>query len=203
MIDDYEPWLISSVPEKGEVAIDVGANRGLWTRWLARRFEWVHAIEPNPEILPQLREGLPVNVTLHEIAAWDEERLLSFKQYACPDHLSAYFKDEGIATGPVLGIVEISAVPLDSFSILGKVDFIKCDTEGGEFRCILGAENLIARNRPVLLIEIHAAENFKRLSALLSDWCYAYRVIEHPLAPLDSPYRTEHFWIACQPQALG
>jgi FkbM family methyltransferase len=200
MADDYESWLVSSIPEKGEVAIDVGANRGLWTRWLARRFRQVYAIEPNPEILPQLREGLPANVTLHEVAAWDEEKRLSFNRYVETGHLSAYFKDEGIGTGPVLGIIEISAAPLDSLSIPGKVDFIKCDTEGAEFHCILGAQSLIAKNRPVLLIEIHAAQNFKRLRALLPDWHYAYRVIEHPLLAPDSPLRAELFWLSARPE---
>ena len=199
-MNDYEPWLIPFVPAKGEVAIDVGANKGIWSRWLAGRFARVYAIEPNPEVLPELRTNLPSNVTVHEVAAWDEARILTFKRYACPDHLSAY--NEGTLlgqlgmVGPVLGEIELNALPLDSLPIVGKVDFIKCDTEGGEFQCLLGAESLIAENRPALLIEVHAAENGRRVSALLSEWGYHYQEIEHPLLPPDSPYRPEHFWIA-------
>jgi FkbM family methyltransferase len=206
MITDYELWLASAVPEKGEVAIDVGANRGVWTRELARRFIRVHAIEPNPEVLPLLKADLPVNVIVHEIAAWNVEGLLHFKRYASPDHLSAY--NEGALlgqigmVGPVLGEIELTAIPLDVLPIQGKVDFIKIDTEGAEVQIITGAAQLIRKNRPKLLVEIHAAENFKRLSVLLSDWHYIYRVIEHPLLAPDSPYRTELFWVHATP-SLG
>lgn len=199
---EYEPWLIALAPAKGAVCIDVGANVGSWTRWLAQRFEHVHAVEPNPACLPLLRKDLPSNVTVHAVAAWDEERILTFKRYACADHFSAY--NEGTllgqlgVVGPVLENIELAAVPLDALSISGKVDFIKCDTEGGEFQCLLGAERLISENRPVLLIEIHAAENGRRVSALLSEWGYRYREIEHPLHGPNSPYRPEHFWIFTQ-----
>ena|ERR1700741_4706072 len=199
---DYEPWLIPYVPEKGEVAIDVGANKGVWTRYLAGRFRVVHAIEPNPEVLPDLRADLPANVTVHAVAAWQEETVLSFKRYASPDHLSAF--NEGTllgqigTVGPVLGTVELPAVRLDFLPIPGRIDFIKCDTEGGEYQCIRGAENLIRENRPFLLIEIHSSENFKRLSRYLAGLGYLYRVIEHPLLSPDSPYRPEHFWLVAQ-----
>jgi FkbM family methyltransferase len=159
----------------------------------------VHAVEPNPEILPDLRVELPPNVTVHAVAAWEEETVLSFKRYASPDHLSAF--NEGtllgqIGTiGPVLGHIQLAAARLDSLAISGKIDFIKCDTEGGEYQCMRGAERLIRENRPLLLIEIHSSENFKRLEGLLVKWGYFYRLIEHPLLAADSPYRPEHFWL--------
>jgi FkbM family methyltransferase len=197
---DYEPWLTSFVPEKGEVAIDIGANKGIWTRYLAGRFRVVHAIEPNPEVLPELRAELPANVIVYAVAAWEEETVLNFKRYASPEHLSAF--NEGTllgqmgAVGPVLGYIELPAARLDSLPLSGKIDFIKCDTEGGEYQCMRGAEKLIRENRPLLLIEIHSSENFKHLKEFFIEMDYVYLVIEHPLIPEDSPYRAEHFWLA-------
>jgi len=45
--------------------IKVDTNRGLWTRWLAARYEHVYAIEPNQDVLTSLKTDLPANVTEH------------------------------------------------------------------------------------------------------------------------------------------
>ena len=42
---------------------------------------------------------------------------------------------------------------------LGKVEFIKIDIEGGELNALLGAEQTIAANRPVILCEIDGRED--------------------------------------------
>ena len=186
------------------MAIDVGANLGIWTRELAKRFVHVHAVEPNPEVLPHLKKNVPGNVTVHEKAAWDKTELLLFKRYASPDHLSAY--NEGALlgqlgmVGPVLGEIALHAAPLDSLPIEGRVDFIKIDTEGAEVQVVAGAARLIRDNGPTILVEIHAAENFKRLSTLLAELDYDYQVIEHPLLPETSEYRAEHFWVLAFPK---
>lgn len=199
---NYEPWLQFAVPDKGRGCIDVGANRGTWTRYLAGRFEHVHAIEPNPEVLPELRNDLPANVTVYPVAAWDEERPLSFNRYVCPDHLSAFNAGTLLGqigvVGEILQTIVLPAVRLDSLQIPGKIDFIKIDTEGAETQCIRGAQNLIRENGPILLIEIHSANNFKALSTLLPQWDYSFQIVEHPLFPNDPIYRSEHFWLFCE-----
>ena len=43
-----EAWLEQYLPTYGGVAVDVGAEPGGWARDLARRFETVYAVEPNP-----------------------------------------------------------------------------------------------------------------------------------------------------------
>jgi FkbM family methyltransferase len=199
---NYEPWLHFAVPEKRAGCIDVGANRGTWTRWLATRFEHVHAIEPNPEVLPELRQDLPANVTVYPVAAWDREEPLTFNRYVCPDHLSAFNSGTLLGqigvVGEILQTITLPAVRLDSLGISGQIDFFKCDTEGAEFQCISGAQNLIREYSPVLLIEIHSAANFSRLNALLPGWNYSVDIVPHPLFPDDPIYRSEHFWIVCR-----
>jgi FkbM family methyltransferase len=192
-----EAWLLPFVPEYGEIAIDVGANRGMWTRWLAERYMHVYAIEPNKVVLPVLKQDLPLNVTVYEIAVSSEAGMFPFNVYECPDHLSSYFKEEGIATGPVIDRIELAAVPLDDLSFSGKIDFIKIDTEGAEVHCVLGAEKLILANEPELMIEIHSADNYKQLNEILCEWDYSCHKIDHPLLAPDSPLLAEHFWLAC------
>ena len=86
-----EYWLELWVPRGGRVFADVGANVGTWTRWLAPRFQHVHAIEPNPDALPILRANLPPNATVHDIGAWHCETILTFTRFAHSKHMSRGF----------------------------------------------------------------------------------------------------------------
>jgi FkbM family methyltransferase len=196
---EYEAWLLPYIPHRGEVAIDVGAHEGIWTRELAKRFKWVHAIEPNPLVFDALMKDLPTNVVVRQVAAWDREKLLRFNRYADPGHLSAYFEDEGIATGPPEERIELMSVALDSLDISGHIAFIKCDTEGAEVHVIRGAETVIRNNRPMLLIEIHSSENFETLWPILVKWQFRIQKIDHPDYTEGNPLANEHFWLFVSP----
>jgi FkbM family methyltransferase len=194
-----EYWLEPWVPQKGRVFVDVGANVGTWTRWLAPRFARVHAIEPNPEALPELRAHLPANAIVHEVAAWHCETILTFSRFAEPEHLSSFFQEEGINTGPKRGTIELPCCRIDSLGIGGPVDFMKCDTEGAEIECLLGAEGLIQRDRPGLLVEVHSSRNFLALARLLANWEYLFTIVRHPDYQPFSHFWYEHCWFSCQP----
>jgi FkbM family methyltransferase len=194
-----EYWLESWMPQSGRVFVDVGANIGTWTRWLAPRFEHIHAIEPNPDALPALRANLPSNVTVHEFAAWNRETILTFTQFADSAHLSSFFKEEGINTGRKVGTIQLGCRAIDSLKINEPVDFLKCDTEGAEIECLLGAEQLIFRDKPWLLVENHSAGNFIALVRLLANWDYLFTIIRHPDYEPYSRFWFEHCWFSCQP----
>jgi FkbM family methyltransferase len=193
-----EQWLEPWVPQSGRVFIDVGANVGIWTRWLAPTFDHVFAIEPNPQVVDELKRGLPGNVTVLNVAAWSHATSVTFSQFAASVHLSAYFKDEGIHTGTPTGEIELPCFPIDELSIDGPIDFIKCDTEGAEVRCLQGAEGTIRRHRPWLLIEIHSIENFADVSRLLAEWGYVFSIIRDPNYEPFSGLWYAHCWLSCQ-----
>jgi FkbM family methyltransferase len=193
-----EPWLEPWIPHGGRVFVDVGANVGAWTRWMADKFETIHAIEPNIDAIPELKKHLPKNVVVHEVGAWNVDDTLAFTEFEQSVHLSAYFKDEGIHTGPAKGLRTVRCLPIDSMGIAGPVDFIKCDTEGAEYESLLGAEATIMRDRPWLLIEIHSTDNFKRVTNLMESWNYLYTVIRDPLKEPFLPLWYAHCWLSCQ-----
>lgn len=196
-----EYWLDQWAPRQGRVFVDVGANIGMWARHLAPRFAHIHAIEPNPDALAELRAGLPDNVTVHPVGAWHGEATVWFTRFADTAHLSSFFASEGINTGPPAGRVALRCRPIDALGIGGPVDFLKCDTEGAELECLLGAEQLIRRDRPWLLIEVHAERNFLALARLLAGWEYLFTVVRHPDYPPFSRLWFAHCWLACQPAA--
>jgi FkbM family methyltransferase len=194
-----EWWLEGWFPQDGRIAVDIGANAGLWTRRLAATFGHVHAIEPNPRALAELRSNLPENATVHPVAAWDRDTQLEFALFASSEHMSSHFRGEGINTGAQTGTVTLPACRIDALGIAGPVDFVKCDTEGAELECLHGAEQMIRRDRPCLLIEAHTARNCIALARLLADWDYLLSVVRHPDYARYSPLWHAHCWFACQP----
>lgn len=194
-----EWWLAGWVPHSGRVFVDVGANVGTWSRWLASGFERGHAIEPDPDALVGLRAGLPDSVVVHPIAAWHRPGTLTFSRYAESVHTSAYFTDEGINTGPRRQKLELPCARLDDLVLDGPVDFLKCDVEGAEVEVIRGAAGLIDRDRPWLLIEVHAVPLFQQLARILADADYVFTVVRHPEYEPFSPLWYAHCWLSCQP----
>lgn len=193
-----EQWLEPWAPKRGRVFLDIGANVGAWTRWLAGSYDRVHAFEPHPDAVRQLQRGLPSNVTVHPKGAWSHSAVVEFSQFENSVHLSAYFQEEGIHTGPRIGRTEIECVAIDDLQIEGPIDFIKCDTEGAEREVLAGAKQTILANRPWLLIEIHSVDNFTAVTTLLGEWNYLFSVIRDPYYEPFSELWYAHCWLSCQ-----
>jgi len=83
---------------------------------------------------------------------------------------AAFFDRDGqmrfeLSTGQVVidkgdaSITTITCERLDSYTTrlsFPKIDFIKMDIEGGEMNCLIGMEEVIARDKPKLMIEVHS-----------------------------------------------
>jgi hypothetical protein len=58
----------------------------------------------------------------------------------------------------------VEAVTLDEYvqtKGIAKVDFLKIDVEGAEASVLEGATNVLNRDKPILLIEMHELDRFK------------------------------------------
>ena len=131
---------------KKRTAIDVGAAEGMVTRWLAERFDVVHAFEPLPESFALLdqkdwTERVAGNVICHNLAVGDRSERRAMDGIG---H-SAHITDQPSGTS-------VHMVTLDSCDIL-NVDLIKIDVEGFETRVILGARKLISDFKPLIMFE--------------------------------------------------
>jgi FkbM family methyltransferase len=132
------------------VAIDVGANVGLWSKNMAEDFETLHGFEPVPKYIECWRENMIDfnSAELHEVALGRSADIVSLTNVtpdSFGDTLIAPKSDKNIAT-------DIEMRTLDSFD-LKNVDFIKIDCEGYEVNVLLGGETTIRRDMPVIIVE--------------------------------------------------
>ena len=169
--------------KKFDLALDIGANVGLWSKDLCDRFRHVIAFEP----VELFRECLLRNVTknnfeVQPIALGDENTMVNMiitEQNMGHTHVDPASFGQG--TVPVRR--------LDDLNITG-IDYIKIDCEGFEYKIIQGAEQTIRDSRPIVVVEQkphgtysdnqHAAIDLlrqfgmKRLDQVKDDWIMGY-----------------------------
>jgi len=70
------------------------------------------------------------------------------------------------------GRILIDMVPIDVMFATQRVSMIKMDIEGGEFDALIGAQQVIQRDRPILAICVyHCQEDIWRLPLLIRKFC--------------------------------
>ncbi|HEX4507351.1 MAG TPA: FkbM family methyltransferase [Alphaproteobacteria bacterium] len=158
---DAEYWLIPLFCRPDGIAVDVGANMGIYAFAMQRRARQVIAFEPNTDLWPFLRRFLSARVRLEDAALSDSAGQAEFRVVAdntgvatieTSNPLSMIHRRETIAVRPV------ATRTLDSFG-LTDVSFIKIDVEGHEEAVLAGGRGTIAANRPVVLVEAEDRHN--------------------------------------------
>lgn len=162
----YEPQirtLLHKLVEPGAIFLDVGANIGvhvLPASLYAGLGGRVIAFEPQPEILEKLKANVALNglgnVEIEEYALSDspgEMELFSFGERGANEGISSLYREH---SGNLTRKFLVKVARLDEVVAqkkLPRIDFIKIDTEGNDFRVILGGERSISTFRPYVLFE--------------------------------------------------
>lgn len=135
---------------KRSVALDIGGHVGLWARVLAHHFQRVVSLEPLPALHPHFRFNTAdcENVKLIECAAGDTDGEIDIVTVA-DNSGNGYVAPKGV-TGPT--VFKAPVVRIDSLNI-HDVGFIKIDVEGWELPVIMGAQRVIRRDWPVIVVE--------------------------------------------------
>jgi FkbM family methyltransferase len=154
--------LIRHLVEPGTTALDVGASIGLYAAEMARYAARVIAFEANPQVATFTRRVAPPNIEVVNVA-------LSSTPGRATLRIPLNAKGRGISelatidAGNVLHAgaitsVEVKMKRLDDLSVR-NCSFIKIDVEGHEEAVLDGAADLIAAQRPVLMIELDETLN--------------------------------------------
>jgi FkbM family methyltransferase len=141
--------------DPAKTALDIGANRGIVSYYMSKRFAKVHSFEPNAELGAFLQKVLPANCILHPCALSSEageNQLSNPIEGGVPIHGRGRILEAPDASGP-FAVQKIRLETLDSQG-LADIGFIKIDVEGHEEKVIRGGIGTLRKNRPVLIVEI-------------------------------------------------
>jgi FkbM family methyltransferase len=181
-----EPELavLATLVRRGGTAVDIGANQGVYAYALADLADRVVAFEPNPDYAAFARRMLRGRAEVHALA---------LSNRAGRGSLHVPLSDQGMVlhlAGSLKGThsqfrdsksYEVVVRTLDDFN-LANTRFIKADVEGSEREVLDGAQATIARDRPVILLELLSgthADPGAYTAAICESFGYDAFIVQH------------------------
>lgn len=147
---------------RGDIAIDIGANLGYYTRPMADIVGaegQVYAVEPVPVIFSVLERNVRGrgNVSLMNYALGEEDTTIEMANDSVAEAgyfgTGRNFVSEGKLSMQAIRFSAQMRRGSELFGALERVDFIKCDIEGYERVVIPQLRPIIERHHPTVLIE--------------------------------------------------
>jgi FkbM family methyltransferase len=150
---------------ENRIALDIGANHGIYSKLLATKFGKVYAFEPHPDNVARIKSNVTetnVHVEQKVVGTSDGEIDL----FVCSANDGGHTIMEGLAKLKKWGhslnnTIQVESVTLDTFCNGLDVSFIKCDIEGGEYEIFYQGEETLKRTSPTIILETHQVFDFK------------------------------------------
>jgi len=176
--NNYEAELkiVKKFISPGTDTIDVGVYRGVYSYEMSKYSKIVHAFEPNPIIFKDIEKNLKKiikNIKLYNIALSHKEGFVSLKVPIRNKNYNKKNYEEYFQMGRasihdynIMSEIEsfnVQTKKLDNLNFENKISFIKIDVEGHEMEVIKGSENIIKKNKPILLVEIEEQHTQKKV----------------------------------------
>jgi FkbM family methyltransferase len=170
----FETALFAQIVQPGMVVLEIGANIGAHTVFLAQTVGsqgMVVAFEPQRIIFQLLCANIALNslfnVRTYHAAAGREAGFLMVPplDYTAEDNFG------GVALSQRAEGESVAVIPLDSLN-LPAVHVLKIDVEGMEAEVLAGARQLLAHHRPILYLENDRRDKSAALINLLDELGY-------------------------------
>lgn len=189
-------WLFKDLALNATCFLDVGANIGLYSV-LAAKYNaqlQIHAFEPGKGAVHFLRRNIAQNslqqqVSIHELAMSNQDTQLEFHEAGHPKFPWLQHNLNGSSSlqaehGRIKETAyQVAVCRLGSFlqqQALSHFDLLKLDTEHTEQLIIADSQDILAANRPLIMIEIYP-EIANEIQHLLSKWtAYHFLRLERP-----------------------
>ena len=187
---DQEITLLNKVINKDLDSVDVGVYRGVYSYQMSKLSSHVHSFEPNPLIYPYLEKNLKKiikNMTLYNVALSDKSEIVDLKvpnrfEILNKNNHEERFKlglatihNENLLENNKYSLFKVRAEKLDNLIKNVNIGFIKIDVEGHEKNVLLGAEKIIKKCKPNLLVEIeerHTNDKVENIVNFINDLGY-------------------------------
>lgn len=176
--------------ESGEILLDIGSAEGLFPLTVVDKCKHIYMIEPSATFYKTLKKTFfdyQEKVTIFNSAIGNENGLIFFNE----DSLQGYVSDvENIKTKS-LNISKIDSLLKDV-----KITYLKADIEGFEEEMLIGAEQIIKKNKPKIAITTYHPQNnpediIKIITGFVPEYQYYVKGIYE-----ESPKPVMiHFWI--------
>ncbi len=200
ILNDWIATHLKDLVKPTSTVLDIGANAGLLTLPFAK----VHvpqgkviAFEPDDEVLKQLRINVALNnltnVIIEPIALQDDSSITEINFNIREARDGDGLLNKGISTIQSIGLhskgtSSVKASTVDNYvkdNKVKKIDFIKIDVEGAEYRVLKGALETIKREQPVIhyefsivLDKLAESNNSSQTFNMLADLGYAQYLIK-------------------------
>lgn len=149
---------MGSLIKPGSVVFDIGANVGNHSLYFASLGAAVHSFEPNPEVARSIEEKIQLNATknifLHHIGLSDKNEELNFYAPTGDNKGIGSFEENFVDTNKDIGKIHVETG--DTFVLknnVSRVDFIKIDAEGSEYKILAGLKDTLMKFKPRIVIE--------------------------------------------------
>ena len=166
-----EVALVPLLGRRNGIAVDAGANKGVYLYHLCRNYRRVIGFEPLPVLARYLQDAAPSNAVVHAMALSNAEGAATLrlpKGYNELGSLEAHTAETWTTTADV-ETHTVSLRTLDSFD-LADVSLIKIDVEGHELAVLEGAKQTLQKWRPAVLVEVeerHSSGSVARVQSHL------------------------------------
>ncbi len=157
-VDKYDfqtTELIRKHLKKDSNCIDIGANMGhILMEIVAAAPKGKHyAFEPIPDLYNSLKKKFSKNTTVYNVALSSKKGSTTFNYYPGRPAVSGFLeRNSQIGQEPTLLSVQMEMLD-DLVPENLPIDLVKMDVEGAEYQVLLGAKNLLQKNKPLVLFE--------------------------------------------------
>lgn len=167
----FQDWIATKlgnfIPSNG-IVMDIGANAGFLTLLFAKKHVSqgkVYAFEPDEENFEQLMDNIKLNslknILPFKIAIQDDPKKKQIKFYKRRAIDGDKLCNRGLSTLEKMSIHNISEYFVKCSTIdkimekekISKLDFIKIDVEGAEYKVLRGGLHSIEQYHPIILYE--------------------------------------------------
>ena len=184
---------------KDNICIDIGANIGAISVFLSKKCKKLYCIEPQHNIFLALCGNLFINECYNtvplEFAAYSKNSTFSI---ASKEKLDDWVGDIDKGYENVKSFGSVSVEENNLGNIIGKklddivtdkIDFIKCDAEGGDLDALIGCERIIKEHSPKIIFEFHLQCTKKCYNRTWNDYEDFFNNIKYKLEKIsDSNY---------------
>jgi FkbM family methyltransferase len=195
--EGYEPWALPhflQACQEGTTVVDVGASWGVYAFPAAKRVGptgRVFGVEVSPrncEVLLRIAELNDIdNFELLAVGVSDRVGVarLPVQKFTNTNSIDQIIRGRGMSHVLFSEFNVVPTLPLDLLQAhIGRVDVLKMDIDGTEYRACMGARRLLMQSRPIVFLE-YSPQLLRLLSGvepeallkLFLDWGYGVDVL--------------------------